>query len=388
MRAFRFEVYDQNLVKQGRISKESYLTADVVPKHNAIGSWSILMDLDDAKTGGYNRKAQLLAQPGRRVVIDFEEGGRLMSGPVDSWEEIEEVGGKRTIAIAGYDDKWWLDQRLAFPTPDATFPADGTAFTQADYVDIRTGPGESVAKAFVQANAVDRLAIPHLVVAPDAGRGTTVSYNARMHQLLWMVFISTTYSGLGFTVDQIDGELVFDVYEPADHPVRLSKKLGNLESYRYKALSPVASRGVAGGAGEGIARRYIQKSLASSAVGWGIREKFLDASDAETEAALLVRLTAFLAESAPTAGFSLTPRDSRSMTFGVDYKVGDRVRVELPNGLVLADTVREARLSHTTDAGMQITPGVGYSESTDPTAAIYRTYAALRDEVANMKRRV
>jgi hypothetical protein len=266
------------------------------------------------------------------------------------------------------------------------FPADGTVFNQAAYQDARTGTGESVAKAFVQANAIDRLAIPHLVINPSLGRGTTVSYAARMHQLFWMVFISCTYSGLGFRVEQQADELVFDVYEPQDQPVRLSRELGNLTSYKARTVAPKVTRGVAGGVGDGTARDFVQKSLGSSAVGWGVREAFLDATDADTDALLVDRLNVFLADGAPTAGFSLVPRDTQSMQFGRDYNLSDRVRVQAPSGLILTDTVRQVHISHTVEDGVVITPGIGYTESTDPTAAIYRTYKRFREDFDNFQR--
>lgn len=379
-RSFRIEVFDENLTNLGRVGK--YISCDLVLKHLAVGTWSLLLDLDD-------RAAALLAVPGRRVTIDFEDDGtRLLSGPMDSWEEIEEVGGVRTIAFFGYDDTWWLDQRLAYQVPGATMPPEGNSFTQSAHVDIRSGNGETVAKGFVTANAITRFPIPHLVIAPNLGRGTSVSFNARMHSLLWMTTISTQFSGLGFRIDQVGSQLVFDVYEPQDQPVRLSKKLGNLSSYRYKVLSPAATHATVGGAGESTARVYMQDHVAASAVGWGAREKYVDTPDANSNALLQASLDSFLAAGAPTAGFSLSPRDTRAMKFAVHYNKGDRVAVELLNGTTATDTVKEVKLSHTVADGMVITPGIGYSESTDPTAAIYRYYVALRDRVANRERSV
>lgn len=385
-RRLRVDVFDENLNKQGRIGE--YMQADVVLKHNQIGSWSLLLDIQKDNT-------LLLPVPGRRVVLSFEPRVQgepaefLMSGPVASWEENDTVGELQTLSVAGYDDKVWLDRRLAFPDPDAVFPAEGVAFTQAAaYQDLRTGNGESVAKAFIQANAIDRLAIPNLTIAPNLGRGSTVTFAARMHQLLWMTFISCTYSGLGFDVKQIAGDLVFDVYVPQEQPVRLSKRLGNLSSFKYRELAPKVTHGVAGGTGEGTARKFMRKSLAGSAVGWGVTEAFVDATDADTDAVLLDRLNSFLAEGAPVAGFSLVPRDTQAMQFGRDYRLGDKVRVEGANGLILADTVRQVTISHTVQAGMVITPGIGYSESTEPTAAIYRTYRRFREEFDNFKRSI
>lgn len=385
-RRLRIDVYDEDLNQLGRVGE--YMQADVVLKHNQVGSWSVLLDIQ-------KDNSLLLPVPGRRVVLSFEPQGQgtpaefLMSGPVASWEENDTVGELQTLSVAGYDDKVWLDRRLAFPDPDATFPAEGVAFTQAAaYQDLRTGNGESVAKAFIQANAIDRLAIPHLTIAPNLGRGSTVTFAARMHQLLWMTFISCTYSGLGFDVKQIAGDLVFDVYVPQEQPVRLSKRLGNLSSFKYRELAPKVTHGVAGGTGEGTARKFMRKSLAGSAVGWGVTEAFLDATDADTDAVLLDRLNSFLTEGAPVAGFSLVPRDTQAMQFGRDYRLGDKVRVEGANGLILADTVRQVTISHTVQDGMVITPGIGYSESTEPTAAIYRTYRRFREEFDNFKRSI
>ncbi|HEY9265514.1 MAG TPA: siphovirus ReqiPepy6 Gp37-like family protein [Mycobacterium sp.] len=380
-RRFRVQVYNNNLTNLGRVG--AYLSADVVLKHNAIGTWSLLLDLADPK-------AQLVAAPGSRVVIRFDDTGQFItSGPVDSWEENDTVGELRTISVAGYDDKFWLDQRLAFPDPDAVFPADGTAFTQAVYNDSHTGPAETVAKAFVQANAVARLQVPHLVVATDHARGATVTYAARMQQLLEMVASPLNAAGLGFTIEQSnDGQLVFDVYEVADQPVRLSKALGNLTSFKYKTQSPKVTRGVVAGQGGGTARRFIQKSLSSSAVGWGVREAFLDATDVDNDTLLGQRLDAFLAEGAPTAGFTLVPKDTQAMQFGRDYNLGDRVRVQSSSGLIIADTVRQVHLSHTVADGVVIEPGIGFTDTTDPTAALYRKYKEFRADFDNFKRSI
>lgn len=384
-RKLRIEVFDENLNRLGRVGE--YMQADLTLKHNQIGSWSLLLNIQAPNS-------LLLPVPGRRVVIHMEpqeQGGDaefLMSGPVVSWEENDTVGELQTLSVAGYDDKYWLDQRIAYPAPGASLPAEGVAFTQSTaYQDARTGSGESVAKAFINANLA-RLPIPHFTVAPSLGRGTSVSYAARMHQLFWMVFISCTYSGLGFDVKQIDGELVFDVYEPQDQPVRLSKRLGNLSSFKYRVTAPKVSHGIAGGTGEGTARKFMRKSLPSSATGWGVREAYLDASDADTDAILLERLNGFLSDGAPGAGFTLVPRETRSMKYGRDYRLGDKVRVEGANGLILADTVRQVEISHTVADGMTITPGIGYTESTEPTAAIYRTYKRFREDFDNFKRSI
>jgi lysophospholipase L1-like esterase len=378
-RRIRIDVYDEDMNRLGRVGE--YMQADINLKHNQIGSWSFLLDVTAKNTS-------LLPVKGRRVVLSFEDDGRfLMSGPVVSWEKNVTVGELKTVSVAGYDDKYWLDQRLAFPLPGATFPAEGTAFTQAAYQDLRTGSGESVAKAFINANLA-RLPIPHFTVAPSLGRGSTVTYAARMHQLLWMVFISCTYSGLGFDVRQIDGQLVFDVYEPSEQPVRLSEKLGNLISFKYRALAPKVSHAVAGGTGEGTARKFMQKSLPASATGWGIHEAYLDVTDADTDAVLLERVDSFLAEGGPALGFSIVPRDTRAMQFGRDYNLGDKVRVDGYDGETITDTVRQVQIAHTAQDGLLITPGIGYTESTEPTAAIYRTYRRFREEFENFKRSI
>lgn len=383
-RRLRIDVFDENLNRLGRVGE--YMQADVTLKHNQIGSWSLLLDIQKANT-------LLLPVPGRRVVIHFEpqhqgeQAEFLMSGPVVTWEENDTVGELQTLSVAGYDDKYWLDQRIAFPVPGASLPAEGVGFTQATYADTRTGPGEAVAKAFLNAN-LSRLPIPHFTVAPNLNRGATVSYAARMHKMLWMVYLACTYGSLGFDVRQIDGQLVFDVYDPVDQPVRLSKRLGNLTSFKYRVTAPTVSHGVAGGNGQGTARRYMRKSLPSSATGWGAREAFFDASDADTDAVLLERLNGFLADGEPAAGFTLVPRETRAMQFGRDYGLGDRVRVEGANGVILTDTVRQVEISHTVADGFTITPGIGYSESTEPTAAIYRTYKRFREDFNNFKRSI
>lgn len=382
MRPFRIEVFDGSttaFTKLGRVG--NYLTADMTLRHNAAGAWSLLMDLSEPAVA-------LLAAPGRRVTVDFEDdGSRLLSGPLHSIERIDE-GRQRTVAFTGFDDMYWLDQRICFPVPGAALPADGTAFTQASRTDYRSGNAETVAKGFVTANAAatGRRPLPGLSVATNLNRGGTVAIGARMHSLLYITTLAARLGGLGARVDQVGNGLVFDVYQPVTQPVRLSENLGNLTSYRFVTLAPDLTHGVAGGQGESTARKFMRKTAPGSAVGWGAREKFIDARDVDSDTDLALRIDEALAEGAPKAGFSLTPQDTQSMKFGRDYNVGDNVTVELPGGTQVADTVTEVRLTHTSGEGLAVVPAVGSSEATDPSAEIYRRYRAIATKVDNIVR--
>jgi len=374
---FLIEVWDGTVnpfVKVGRVG--SYVASEVVLRHNQVGSWKFTMTLSD---GGVD----LLSPAGRRITIDYR-GSRILSGPVYGIRR-SRSGIEDQVEVYGYSDLVWLDRRLAFPAPLATFPADGVAFTQPSFGDFIGDNAETAVKYWVTRNCVTRLPVPGLTVATDLGRGPVKGDAPRFKTVLETCAKLADLSAIGVKVEQVGSGLVFDIYEPATQPVRLSRSLGNLRDWEFVNEGPNATRVVIGGPGERLTREYTLGRQSTSETGWGITETFIESS-ADTQPERYQEGIDHLAENAPTYSFSVVPQETESMRFGETYGLGDVVDTELLPGVTLTDIVREVTITDSVDDGVDVKPIVGNLEAAKRTDAVYLELRRLRAQINKRER--
>ena len=374
---FRIQIYNTSFAKQGEIN--SYQSVEFTLRLNAVGSWTIKLNPND-------QAVQELVQKRRRITVDYK-GVRILSGPVELRRQVRDEKGLRVYEFGGPDDLIWLTDRLAFPNPLGTIPADNVVFTQTVADDIRRGNGETVIKGYVTDNAVTRLPVPGLTVAANLNRGSTTTGSARMIPLLDAVAPAATGSGLGLSLKQVGSGLVFDVFAPQVQPVRLSENLKNLKAWEYVEEAPGATRAVVGGRGDGTAKKFLKRTLSTSETDWEIREQFYDATDTDADADLPIRGAEYLGQNAPQAGFSVTPEDSDSMSFAVNYNLGDVVQVEVTDGVFESDTVKQVVLGHAAGGLVKVQPAIGNLDAADKTNAIYRAFKDLLRRMARQERK-
>ena len=376
---FLIEVWDGTstpFVKAGRIG--SYTSSEVILRHNQVGSWRFTLALTD---GGVN----LFTAAGRRVTIDYR-GTRIMSGPAFGIRRARN-GSTDDVEVYGYDDLIWLNRRLGFPNPLATFPADGVGFTQPAYRDHISDNAETIIKYWVTRNCVTRLPVPGLSVASDLGRGPVRGYGPRFETVLEAGARIADITGLGLRVTQVSGALSFDVYESATQPVRLSRSLGNLRDWEFTSEGPKKTRNVIGLDGEDAARRYMLSKLTSSETGWGITESFFDSSG-DTDAERYEQGLDDLAENVPTYSFTVVPRDTESMRFGETYNLGDTVTTELLPSVTLTDKVRQVTITDSVENGVDVQPVVGDLGAAERASAVYLELRRLRARINKFEREV
>ena len=369
---FRVELYDKAYTRLGRLG--GYRSLSVTLRHNAVGTWTLVARGTDAN-------AAMLAEPGNRVCIYYRDQ-LVLSGPMTPARVSGSSGGS-TLTVSGIDDLAWLSRRLAWPVPGSVIGSQ----SGAEY-DVRTGNAETVIKGYVTANAVTRLPVPGLSVATNGNRGATVTGRARMQTVLEVVAPLADAGGIGLRLRQSGAGIVFDCYTPATVPVRLSEKLSNLRDWEYEASAPAATRMVGGGQGEGTARVFRARTtgVAQDETDWGIIEAFVDARDVSNTTELDARIDAKLLEAAPLAGFAVTPRETAAMRFGTDYNLGDKVRVEVADGVTVDDVIREVTLDDTRD-GPSVVPIVGSPGNAQPENAVYRRIQDLGRDVMNLQTR-
>jgi hypothetical protein len=252
-----------------------------------------------------------------------------------------------------------------------------------------TGPAETVTKTLIGENAA-RLGLP-LTVAPDLGRGATITVATRMHTLAERLMPLVDQAGIGVTVRQAGTGLVLDCTTPTVIVPVLMPEAGTVTAWTWDRSGPAATRTVVGGQGEGTAREFRSRVAAGTEATWGPRgvgEIFTDARDAAAGPVLDARGDAAIAAATPTAGLSLSLSETDRWRFGSGgFAVGDRITAQLIPGTVpVTDVLREVTIRWTADDGMITTPVVG-ERTDDPGQALAGAVVALARATKNINAR-
>jgi hypothetical protein len=365
---FRLEVFDGAFARKGFVGNPVALT--VTPRHNQVGTATLVLDADHVRVPD-------LSVRGARVVIRYDDlPDPVLTGRV-RLRQGEGPLSQSTVTFSVVDDLRLLWRVLGWPVPTAALSAQ-----TAEY-DTRTGAAETVLKQYVTANAVQRLGLPVTVAATQA-RGATITASLRMHPLADRLLPLVDAAGIGVTVRQSGAGLLLDCYTPATHPRTLTEQSGIVQKWSYSQADPEATRVVAGGQGEGVARVFRSTVAATRETQWrDVIEVFRDARDAEDSATLDLRSQETLDEGAPRAGLSVELAETATFRYGKAVRVGDRVRIEVGGAVVVEDVLREAVLSWTRDDGLLVTPIVG-QRTDDPDTVLARAVAALGRSLRNL----
>lgn len=318
------EVRDASLTRVGQLLPTDLVGSKFVLRYNAIGTWEVTLPVG-------HRMADYLVRPGAGLIVSTSDG-TVLSGPTTSVttnQAIDDPEG--TYTIRGVDDSVLLKERLAYPTPST---ADVTAQTQA--YDVRTGAAETVMKAYVNANlgpsAPAARQVAGLTIQTDAGLGSTVTGSARFQTLQELLQGLADVSNLGFTIEQVDAGLQFQVYAPTDRSafVRLDLQNGRLRKSEYSYAHPLVTRAIVGGDGDGTARVFLERtstdSLGSESL-WGRRVETFTDSRSTTDVDKLKQAgdEALASDGKTQVSVSISPSDDQTMLFGKDWNLGDKV---------------------------------------------------------------
>ncbi len=380
---YTVEVRDINLQRRGLIRPADIIDLAIVPRHNNVGTLTLQLPRK-------SRLATTLATPGAGIIVT-DTNGVVTSGPVTG------ITRKRSIAnpsglvtFTGIDDNHVLADALAYPTPTT---ADVSA--QANDYDTRTGPAETIMRAYVNANigpgAPSARRNTRLTLAADEGRGIPLRYPARFDNLGELLNKLATLAGLGFRVVQIGTSLEFQVYEVTDRTdrVRLSVDSGTLDSEEVRIAPPQVTRAIVAGQGQGADRLFVERTstdaLAAEAT-WGRRiEVFKDQRNASEVADLEQAGDEELANGAAvTTAIKATPVDATTMRYGRDWGLGDRVGV-IVDGQPTASTVTAAIIKVNKD-GVRIGAAIGDVTGFDADAALGARQAKTDARVSALER--
>lgn len=353
---FKLTIYNRAYVRQGWLGDP--IACTFTPRHNAIGSMSVVVQ------SGHPKLGSLIAE-GSRLVVDYN-GQRLMSGELNGWQM--DGGMTDGLVTLNYTDDmavWW--ETLGWPNPTQLISAQNTNGVKNDKV---TGPAETVAKTFITRNAVTRLGNP-ITVAASHGWGFTVTVAFRMVPLADNLMTVVDQAGVGLTVTQSGSGLVVDAYQPRTYPHTLSERSGIVLPGTVSYQSPTATRAVVAGPGVGTSREWLERVDTAREALWRRKETLVDASDTEVTTERQARGDTALVDAGPKSGFSIGLSETGSFKYGTNLRVGDQVTIDLGGGVTVTDILREATLSWTRDSGLVVTPTIG-ERTDDSTTALAR----------------
>ncbi|MEV6791240.1 siphovirus ReqiPepy6 Gp37-like family protein [Streptomyces sp. NPDC051320] len=329
-----------------------------------------------------------LLQPGNRLVV-IRDGGIWCAGPMETPQDfVWDLTGNAdpgTVTVSFTDDLALVAGYLTYPTPTAAF---GSQTTTTDVVrKIAATNAETIIRALVNENcgpgALAARQIPHLVLDSVAGVGSVTSISTRFEALLDVCRTVAATDGLGFRTRQDGNQIKFGVYAPADRTAtaRFSQGLGNLRSVSFTLAAPLAtSELVQGGndpaeqvpTGDPANKRVYVEVASGAAADWYRVEKLVDETGTADDSGgeLTQAGTLALGDDNPQATLATVTVDTDDLKAGRDFGLGDKVTVQLPTGLEVADIVQTIRLEATANEGELVTTIVGSSDQTTTLATV------------------
>jgi hypothetical protein len=349
---------------------DDFQSAEVVARHNATGAF--MVDLPASAAPLFDFTAG---------IVFVRDGRTLLSGPVTGIRR-EWGDGVDKLVVSGPDDGVWLDRRLVLPVPS------GPPYPEA--YDVRTGPAETVMRAYVDVNlgpaARPERRVPGLTLAPDGAQGRTVTGRGRFQTAQELLVRLALAGRVGYRIVQEGNGLQFQVFTPADRTrtAIFSEGLGNLAGFTYDAQAAEANYVLAAGGGQGTSRTIRERGDSASIVRYGRIEVFKDQRHTTEPAELDQAVEEELAERADRVGLSIAPVDTEGLRFGVDYDLGDRVTVVV-DGTPVRDLLREVTFRLGAD-GETVTPTVGTPSHPGAVLGVFEQLRRLRSRVSGLER--
>lgn len=320
---------------------------------------------------------------GNRAVL-IRDGRIFSAGPIErpggyEWgtggDNASDEAEPGLITVDFTDDSVHPASRLVYPDPtkapnDSTQPAYYSATGNAemlmrDLVNLNAGPG-------ARTNRIT----PKLILGDVAGVGTSVVVKSRFEKLGDVLrLLASSGGGLGYEVVQIDNDLVFRVFAPADKTkkARFSRGLGNLRSVKYDIEAPTGTFAIVGGSGEEADRTIIFRENATDAANWWRTEIWVEASSQDAGGGLEQAGDEALAQNGEKVTLTTITIDTEDIKYGRDFRTGDLATVEVLPGIEVVDTVRSAHYTYTPNDGEAVSVLIGSQEATSDPAWIQLT---------------
>ncbi|WP_405679377.1 siphovirus ReqiPepy6 Gp37-like family protein [Streptomyces sp. NBC_01511] len=364
-------ITDTNLAVQGD-PLSGWTGLDATKRFNEPGSGSLTLPARP------DVMAQL--QPGNRLVL-IRDGAAWMAGPLEipadfSWS-VADNPGVGSVVVSFADDLATVAGYITWPTPASAW----TAQLANTHRTISTTNAETIIRALVDENcgpgARAERRVANLALDAVAGAGTSTSVRTRFEALLDTCRrVAVDGGAIGFRTRQTATQILFGCYAPRDltSTARFSIGLGNLRSVQAKQSAPTVTHALIAGTEPETGttgRTYVQAADASAAASWWRVEKYVDGSAADDAGGELSQAgREELSGGAAPVELATVTVDTPDLKAGRDFDLGDRVSVELPYGVEIADLVRSIHLQATPGSGEYVTTLVGSPEATTDPAMV------------------
>lgn len=351
-------------------------------RFNQAGSWSLTGAATDQLRAWLKFDADGTLQP-FGVLINWND---VVVVPVIAEEAATDrkIGGHgeiiETITFAGADMLALLAQRIAYPDPLSAWTAQ--TVTQV----TKTGAPETVIKGLISDNMISAgdtaRNVPGLAVAADLARGGTCTWHittpdpasqattaaqtvATSLMGIWRSIAAQASAPIGLQIALTGGQLVADCYEPSDLSAVavFSGRLGNLSDASLDVVNPSANAVLAQ---SNVAGANFAETAGAGAGPWRRAESFTDQSSVTGAAAVTQAVADAVSQGRAQTLLGATAVDIAQLRFGVDYRLGDTVAVDLFDDLTYSDIVAavdlhaEAAASAYTET---VTPAIGTDTS-------------------------
>lgn len=311
------------------------LAGKLVMKNNDIGSFQLTVNGNSPKAARF--------VPGWRVSILDDDGSVLGSGPATQiGQRLEDANRTRTDTLMGVTDHDVLATSVVIPNP--TTPTDQTEAWKG------TGAAETVIRNLISAQvgptAPATYKNPYLRLDDDRKRGSNVAVASRFKNLLEEVQDQLTAGNLIMDVYQ-SGTAIWVTFRQArdlTRSVRLTRKNSAVGSADLTMIAPTVTEAIVGGTGTGSARTLFRQSYGLG--DWGRRvTQFIDRGSAGGSAEMQQAAKTALDEGVQKASVTFEANDIPRLRFGRNFKLGDKITVELGERATVMDTVQIAEIN-------------------------------------------
>jgi hypothetical protein len=364
-------------VKLGEI--QAFTKISLQLKYNDVGSFSMEIPND-------HPSVKILMKGGWLTFLigEVEICSGQMRGFKQAWSTAE--AGSGTLTVYGPTAEVLVADHLAYQDPTHT------ANQQAAFAyDSRNGVGETIIKQFVDLNAGPDMSADRwsngigLMMEPDGKRGATIQGSARMDNLLTFIQPLCESAGLGFKVSFGSDEfLTFRMFQPHNLAdlAKFGREMGNLTSFEYVQEAPHTDVAVVGGGGDLTARVFVEVVDGVSRNIWHVRsEAFVDRRDTSDFTEMTQAGTEEVVKNGPMSGLTLKTMDTPTLTFGIDYGLGDLVSIP---EFGITDVLRAIDIQWSVGGPPVTTSDVGTWSKTG-TPALIKTLADLTAKVAALQ---
>jgi hypothetical protein len=329
--------------------------------------------------------ATALEEEGSGVVFrPHGHGAVIASG---DWELAEEStdGGRQLVTYSGNVDDDRLSDEVAWPDPTHDLNDTTGNNPVPDAADVRTGPAESVLKAFVTANvgstgtAVQSGRVwPWLSVPATASRGLTVTLKGQFDPLLDIAQqAAAPTTGITWQIRQQGSgvlQLVVRARVDVSADVVFSHAEGTLGKSSLRRRRPAITQAIASSSGD-TARLFARSTDTAAESLWRRRRVSMVDGPSDVIADLTAAAVAAVAGGRERAGLTCEPVViTGGPRFGIDYQLGDYVGAVTATGRTIDDLLTQVSYRHDSGKAPTITPSIGINrvDETDALVPIVR----------------